>query len=60
LRRSTAGMTLPASSNYTWAIIGVAPVASVDLAAAPGGINHLVLGDLTESDTARRTFTTAP
>jgi hypothetical protein len=56
----SAGFPLPATSNYQWSIRGLAPVANIDAVALPGGFNQLVFGDLVESVTALRSFTTAP
>jgi hypothetical protein len=54
-----AGLPLPASTAYSWYVVGLAPVANVDLLAAPGGINILTFS-LSESISATRTFTTGP
>jgi hypothetical protein len=56
---SAAGLPLPSSAAYSWYVIGLGPLADVDAAAAPGGINQLVFGDLTEGESVTRTFTTA-
>lgn len=54
-----AGLPLPASTAYDWEVIGLAPVSTVDVLAAPGGINKLTI-DLNEGFSATRSFTTGP
>ena len=56
---SSSGLPLPASTNYTWSIIGLSPVSSIDLLAAPGGINAVTV-DLNESESVSEAFTTGP
>jgi hypothetical protein len=56
---SDAGLPLPASTEYNWLIVGLAPVASTDLLAAPGGINTLTI-DLSVSESLTQSFITAP
>ncbi len=54
-----AGLPLPATTGYSWFILGLAPVSTVDVLANPGGINKLSF-DLNASFSATRTFTTGP
>lgn len=54
-----AGLPFPASTAYDWEVIGVAPVSTLDLLVAPGGINRLTI-DLNEGFSATRGFTTGP
>jgi hypothetical protein len=56
---ASAGLPVPASTQYTWSVIGLAPVSSIDLLAAAGGINKLTL-DLSEGLSVSETFTTGP
>jgi Carboxypeptidase regulatory-like domain len=55
----SAGVPVPASTQYSWSVIGLAPVSSIDLLTAAGGINKLTL-DLTEGASVSETFTTGP
>lgn len=59
---SSVGLGLPASTGYSWQVYGVAPFASVDAAAGPGGWLAVYLGGAegSSSTSTNRTFTTAP
>lgn len=59
---SSVGLGLPASTVYTWQVYGLAPFASVNAAAGPGGWLAAFLGTAegSISVSASRTFTTAP
>jgi len=57
---SSVGLPLPTSAGYTWEVLGLGPITTVDGAAGPGGINGLILGSIEESISATRTFTTSP
>jgi hypothetical protein len=57
---SSAGLPLPSSAAYTWQVFGIGPLSTVDGAAGPGGINGLIFGNLDETLSASRTFTTSP
>ena len=55
------GLPLPASSNYTWEVLGIGPSTTVDSVAVPGGLIGLELlqdGYFTTSE--ERFFTTGP
>jgi hypothetical protein len=52
--------TPPTSTAYTWNVMGLAPVPSVDAMAAAGGLNQFLFSNFTEGQSASRTFTTAP
>jgi hypothetical protein len=56
---TASGLPLPASTGYSWSIIGLSPVSSIDLLAAPGGINAVTV-DLNQSQSVSQSFTTAP
>jgi hypothetical protein len=53
------GISLPASANYSWQVIGFGPNQTVDGLAGPGGIEALVNDDFEEAVSLARTFTTA-
>lgn len=59
---SSVGLGLPASTTYSWRVIGLAPLATVDAAAGPGGWLATYLGTVegSLSFSATRPFTTAP
>lgn len=59
---SSVGLGLPASTVYSWSLVGAAPFATVDAAAGPGGWLAVFLGTAEGSRTqsTSRTFTTAP
>jgi len=58
---TSLGLGLPKSTDYSWRVVGVAPFATVDAAAGPGGW-LAVFGGTAESSltTSTRTFKTAP
>jgi hypothetical protein len=56
---STSGLPLPASTSYSWSIIGLAPLADIDLLAAPGGINAVTV-NLNQAESVSQSFTTGP
>lgn len=59
---SSVGLGLPASTVYSWRVLGATPFATVDAAAGPGGWLAVFLGTAEGSRTTStsRTFTTAP
>jgi len=59
---SSVGLGLPASTAYSWSVSGLAPFATVDAVAGPGGWLAVFLGTAegSASMSSRRTFTTAP
>ena len=63
---TSAGMPVPASTNYSWHVLGVAPFASMDAATASTGFlpigifSGVVEGTGSLGNSATRTFTTAP
>lgn len=59
---SSVGLGLPASTVYSWNVVGAAPFASVDAAAGPGGWLAVFLGGAegSVSLSTSRTYTTAP
>lgn len=59
---SSVGLGLPASTTYSWQVIGLAPLATVDAAAGPGGWVAIISGAVegSRSISATRPFTTAP
>jgi hypothetical protein len=55
------GLPLPASSNYTWEVLGIGPSTTVDSVAVPGGLIGLeLLQDGYFSTSEGRGFTTGP
>jgi len=56
---SAFGLPLPASTDFTWFVLGFAPVTTIDLLASPGGINSVTI-DLSEAVSATGNFTTGP
>ena len=56
---SAAGLPLPATTSYSWSIIGLAPLPSIDLLAAPGGLNAVTV-DLNQAQSISQAFTTGP
>jgi Carboxypeptidase regulatory-like domain len=56
---SSYGLPLPASTSYTWVIVGLAPVSTIDLLAAPGGFNAFTV-DLDQAQSVSDSFTTGP
>jgi hypothetical protein len=56
---SAFGLPLPASTAFTWFVLGFAPVQTIDLLASPGGINSVTI-DLSEAVSATGSFTTGP
>ncbi len=62
---STAGLGLPAGTNYSWSVFSFGPFASVDAAAGASGFLVGVVGSMPTSDaftgrSGSRGFTTAP
>jgi hypothetical protein len=56
---SAYGFPLPPTTDFSWFVVALAPVASVDLLAAPGGFNSVTI-DLNEGVSAMQSFVTAP
>ena len=56
---ASLGLALPTATAYSWHIVGLGPVASVDVLAQPGGINKLTI-DLSYSLSRTLSFTTGP
>jgi len=48
------------AASYTWDVIGYAPVSGVDALTASGGLYPFLFSNVTEGQSASRTFTTAP
>jgi hypothetical protein len=56
---SAFGLPLPSTTDFSWFVVALAPVATVDLLAAPGGFNSITI-DLNEGVSATQSFVTAP
>ncbi len=54
-----AGLPLPSTTGYNWYVVGLSPVTTVDIVAAPGGLNRISF-NLSDGVSAARTFTTGP
>ena len=59
LNLADAGLPLPASTPYSWEVIGLAQVSAVDVLVQPGGIDNLTI-DLNEGFSVTNSFTTGP
>lgn len=62
---TSLGLGLPAATNYSWAVYGFAPFASVDAAAGPNGFLGVLGGSVPSGESyigisSGFTFTTAP
>jgi hypothetical protein len=56
---SAYGFPIPSTTDFSWFVVALAPVASVDLLAAPGGFNSVTI-DLNEGVSAMQSFVTGP